>query len=250
MSENGETVYLSSGDGDSLTGYRDRERFGAAETGISFGRYQKSTGTYNFVAMVQDTPGRSNSYPLVGPVVINEIMYHPTGDADAEYVELLNISDQPVVLAGTDPMDPAPWRFTDDPDNPGIEFLFPLHPPLTLLPGDTILLVKDITTFTDAFPSVPETTTVFAWGSGRLANGREKIQLSKPGEQNNQGRRHWIRVDRVTYSDGQRGEDFSTDIDPWPLEADGLGASLTRINPHIYGNDPVNWEAAPPSPGR
>ena len=33
-----------------------------------------------------------------GPVVINEIMYHPGQPADAEYVELLNISDEPVTL--------------------------------------------------------------------------------------------------------------------------------------------------------
>ena len=33
------------------------------------------------------TPGAANAYPRVGPVVINEIMYHPAFNADAEYVE-------------------------------------------------------------------------------------------------------------------------------------------------------------------
>ncbi|MHC4323801.1 MAG: lamin tail domain-containing protein, partial [Planctomycetota bacterium] len=51
LSENGEQLYLSSAENGVLTGYRTVEDFGASETGISFGRYYKSsTGNYNFVA--------------------------------------------------------------------------------------------------------------------------------------------------------------------------------------------------------
>ncbi|MHC4499614.1 MAG: lamin tail domain-containing protein, partial [Planctomycetota bacterium] len=78
FSENGEAACLSSAEGVVLTGYREVEDFGASETGVSFGRYFKSsTGNYNFVAMEYDTPGQSNADPNVGPIVINEIMYHP-----------------------------------------------------------------------------------------------------------------------------------------------------------------------------
>ena len=38
--------------------------------------------------------------------------------------------------------------------------------------------------------------------------------------------------------------------DPWPVEADGQGLSLHRVTPTSYGNDPANWQAAPPSPAQ
>ena len=38
-------------------------------------------------------------------------------------------------------------------------------------------------------------------------------------------------------------------VDPWPLQADGFGGSLTRIDPAAYGNDPANWHPIAPSPG-
>ena len=134
----GETVYLHSGSAGVLTGYSEQEKFDASEAGVSLGRYEKSTGTYNFVALSKATPGAANAAPKVGPVVINEIMYHPDTPADAEYVELLNISNEPVTLY--DPAEEAPWRFSDD---AGIEFLFPTNPPVTLAAGEYLLLVKD-----------------------------------------------------------------------------------------------------------
>ena len=54
LSENGDMVCLASAlDANSnLTGYREKEEFGASETGVSFGRYYKaSTNSYNFVPM-------------------------------------------------------------------------------------------------------------------------------------------------------------------------------------------------------
>ena len=36
---------------------------------------------------------------------------------------------------------------------------------------------------------------------------------------------------------------------PWPLAADGVGPSLQRLHPTQYGDDPVNWTAAYPTPG-
>jgi hypothetical protein len=53
----------------------------------------------------------------------------------------------------------------------------------------------------------------------------------------------------VVYSDGLHPDDFATGVDPWPLQADGYGGSLTRIDPAAYGNDPANWQAATPTPG-
>jgi len=255
LSRDGEAVYLHSGvwqpqaqlgDGLLLTGYSEQESFDASDAGVSLGRYLKSTGTYNFVALSAPTPGAANAAPQVGPVVITEIMYHPAEPADAEYVELLNISDAPVTLY--DAIRDVPWRFTDDPDDPGIEFLFPTDPPVTLAPGEYLVIAKDADVLAANY-TVPAHVQVFAWGAGSLSNGSEKIQLSQPGDEENDAARHWMRVDRVVYSDGSRSDDFPAGIDPWPSEPDGQGPSLSRLDPTAYGNDPVNWQASPPSPG-
>ncbi|UCG58137.1 MAG: lamin tail domain-containing protein [Phycisphaerales bacterium] len=246
LSENGETLYLHSGRDRELTGYSEQEKFGASVTGVAFGRYQKSTGAYNFVAMSVNTPGSANAYPKVGPIVISEIMYHPDSPADAEYVELLNMSEASVTLY--DFVTSEPWRFTDDPDNPGIEFLFPSDPLVTVASGECILMVKDPSMFSSKY-TAPEGTQIFAWGAGRLDNGGEKIQISLPGDVDTDGVRRYIRVDRVRYSDGSHPDDFASGVDPWPTGADGSGSSLTRLFPQYYGNDPNNWQAATPSPG-
>jgi len=253
LSENGETLYLHSGKDGVLTGYSDQEKFDASETAVAFGRYQKSTGTFNFVAMSVNTPGGANAYPKVGPVVINEIMYNPPSvegvlpsnpgqDArDTEYIELLNISDSVITLAEYDneQIIDVPWRFADDSN--GISFDFPLG--TTMAPGEHLLLVKDVAAFESVY-SADDSVQIFEWDSGRLSNAGEKIQVSKPGDLL-EGTRYYIRIDRVNYSDGSHpaGED------PWPAEPDGSGKSLTRIVPADYGNDPENWIAANPSPG-
>jgi hypothetical protein len=242
LSENGERLYLHSGQDGVLTGYSEEEKFDASETGIAFGRYRKSTGTYNFVAMSQNTPGSANAYPQVGPIVINEIMYNPvSGNQDAEYIELLNISGSSVTLAEYDDQQliDVPWRLTD---SAGISFDFPLGTMMSA--GEYLLLVKDKGVFNSWHPAVGGSVQVFEWGGGRLDNGGEKVQLSKPGDEV-EGTRYYIRVDRVNYSDGSHpvGED------PWPVEPDGYGKSLTRKVPANYGNDPDNWTAATPSPG-
>lgn len=246
LSRNGETVYVHSGADGVLTGYSDEEKFDASEVGVSLGRYRKSTGAYNFVALSRATPEAANAEPAVGPVVITEIMYNPAGSGDAEYVELTNISDAPVTLY--DEARSTPWRFTDDPDNPGIELFLPTEEPVVLAAGESLVLTKDLASFSFAY-SAPVGVRVLAWGAGKLANGSEKVQLSKPGDADGEDGRHWIRVDRVVYSDGGHPEDFVAGVDPWPVAADGGGSALGRINATAYGNDPANWRATEPSPG-
>jgi hypothetical protein len=53
------------------------------------------------------------------------------------------------------------------------------------------------------------------------------------------GVRQYIRIDRVNYDDQA----------PWPTGPDGGGLSLTRVDPYLYGNDVINWDANTPSPG-
>jgi hypothetical protein len=80
---------------------------------------------------------------------------------------------------------------------------------------------------------------------GQLANGGDTVALYKPDPP--QGLQHddagfvpYILVDQVTFSDTA----------PWPSEADGLGATLQRATANKFANDPVNWKAAAPNPGR
>ena len=70
-----------------------------------------------------------------------------------------------------------------------------------------------------------------------------------PGDIDEFGIRYYIRIDRVSYSDGSHPEDSPDGIDHWPIAPDGDGESLTRKVPSDYGNDPKNWEAAIPSSG-
>ena len=81
-----------------------------------------------------------------------------------------------------------------------------------------------------------------------LSNGRHGVVIGK-GDVDIKGTRHYIRVDRVNYSDGSHPENCPGNIDLWPVEADGSGMSLTRKIPTDYGNDPDNWLASVPSPG-
>ena len=245
LSRDGETVYLHSGADGALTGYRYEETFGACETGVTLGRHRKSTDTFNFVALDTPSPGGFNAGPKIGPVVISEIMYHPASSSDAEYVELLNISDDTVTLI--DQTSGVPWRLTDNPDDPSLELLFSVDDPITLAAGQTLLLVKSITAFELVY-DVPDDVLVLEWGAGKLDNGGDKIELSKPAD-NADANGPWVRVDRVVYSDGTHHGDFALGFDPWPTAADGQGQSLTRTERADYGNDPANWQAATPSPG-
>jgi hypothetical protein len=243
LSEAGDAVVLTSGYAGQPTGYTERVSFGASERGVSFGRYVRSDGEVQFVSMSEATPGAANAYPKVGPVVINEVMYNPAGSSDAEYVELLNISSDPVTLY--DAAAKLAWWFTDDPNKPGIQFSFSGVSDVTMAPGQYILLVRKLSVF-KALYSVPAGIPVFEWASGKLDNSGAKLDLTKAFDTDGLGTIGWVRVDRVVYSDGSH----PSGSDPWPKDADGAGYSLSRIRSDRYGNDPTNWKAALPSPGK
>jgi hypothetical protein len=243
LSENGDTLYLFSGNDKVYPDYLVEAVFTPAETWNSFGLYRRSTGVSSYVTLSEMTPGAKNAYPRVGPVIINELMYHPAGSSDAEYVELLNISDTPVTLFDFTMMEP--WRFRD---NSGIDYRFPTDDPVTLGKGEYLLLVKDAALIRQRY-KITASVRMLPWGTGKLANGGEHLYLLKPGDVDAAGTRYWIEVDSVDYSDGKHPDKFPKKFDPWPVAADGDGPSLDRLFPRNFGDDPNNWQATIPTPG-
>jgi len=138
----------------------------------------------------------------------------------------------------------TPWRFTD-----GIDYTFPASSPYVTIPAyGYLLVVKDKTDFMARYGELPGVEVIGSY-SGRLSNAGEKVEFSMPGDTDEFGTRYYIRIDRVNYSDGSHPEDCPGGVDMWPIEADGLGKSLSRKDPNDYGNDVINWKAADPSPG-
>ena len=241
----GGEAWLSAADPSAnLTGTRAGAGFGPAAAGVSFGRYSTSVGI-DHPALASRTPGAANAAPLIGPVIINELMYHPptsSNGSEDEYIELLNFSGANVLLF--DPAHPTNTWHID-----GVDFRFPTN--VTLAAGAYALVVNFDPANAgalDAFrflygvsPSVP----VFGPYSGHLDNGGERIDLLRPDAPQvapapDAGFVPYIRVDRVTYGD----------VPPWPSGAvDGGGLSLQRKTPPAYGNEPLNWVASTPSPG-
>jgi hypothetical protein len=176
-------------------------------------------------------------------------MYNPpTGNQMQEYIELYNITASPVTLYRVDKL--SSWKFTD-----GVDYTFSSSPPITIFGNGYLLVVKeDPDDFKSSFVarygySLPPTVQVVGGYDGYLSNGGERLQLAMPGDTDEEGTRYYIRIDRVTYSDGSHPEDCAGGVDNWPVQADGFGYSLSRRLSSAYGNDVANWKAASPSPG-
>lgn len=232
LSSLGDEVVLTAGTiGGLLNGYQDVRNFAASEPEVSFGRIVNSAGDDFFPAMASPTPNAANGQPLVAPVVIGEIMYNPA--SGAEFIELFNRSAQAAPLF--DPANPfATWRFTA-----GVEFSFPpadgsnaAYPAgVTLAPGERLIVVEGEAEAFRAARSLPASLKIFSFSFGNLANGGERVELSKPyfsgvefGE---------VVVDRVDYRDAA----------PWPIEADGQGSAMGRISAGAFANEPTNWQS-------
>jgi len=240
LNSHGEEVYVFSGNAaTNLTGYSHGFNFGAAENGVSFGRHVISTGDERFVAQISRTLGSANSGPLVGPVVIQEIMYHPpdlAGGLDNgadEYVQLKNISASSVQL-----FDPAAstntWHLRG-----GVDFNLPQG--ITLGAGQSLLLVSFTPADTVALAAFRAKYALFngvpVYGpySGKLDNSSETITLQRPDAPDT-NTVPYIVVDEVDYKDNP----------PWPVSPDGTGAALNRVNLAAYADDPANWVGAAP----
>jgi hypothetical protein len=264
----GDEVVLSEADVDgNLTGFRTSLEFGPSESNIAFGRVLTSVGA-DFAPLARPTfgieapatvdefhtgTGASNAPPLVGPAVLSEIMYRPVDriegtnlvdNTEDEYLEILN--EQSMDLPLFDVLQPTnTWHIRG-----AVEFDFPTN--IVLPPSGVVVIVGfdsatnsvALTAFCDRF-AVPSSARILGPWRGKLGNHHESIRLLKPltsivltpGAPDTTP---YVLVEQVQYSNET----------PWPVAADGTGLSLHRIRPSVYGNDPANWIAAKPAPGR
>jgi hypothetical protein len=227
FSELGEEAALTEASGGELLRVIAYEDFAAAGRDIPFGRHLRWDGTAAFTALHSPTAASNNAPPLVGPVVIAEIMYHPPG-GKPEYVELVNITSGSVPLY--DPAYPSnTWKLVS-----AATYTFPTG---VVIPAfDRVLLTEtDPVSFRAAY-DLPPTVAVYGPWEGQLDNDGESVRLRKPGSPEPDGTVPYVVADRVDYRD----------YSPWPAEPDGAGASLARLRYAAFGNDWRNWYASLP----
>lgn len=221
----GRLIAQAANAGGQLLGYRDARQFDGADPDLTLGRVINSIGDVDFVPLVSATLGAANSAAVVGPIVINEIMYHPRNDENPleedEYIELYNTSAVAAPLF--------------DPANPGNTFqvsgIGDIFIPLGVsIPGNGYLILTSANPeyFRDRY-NVPGDVEIYQF-SGGLTNSGETVDLLRPAAPG-PGGIPYVLADHVSY----------TDVAPWPTLADGDGASLSRFSATQLGNEPDNW---------
>ena len=213
------------------TGYRSQVDFGAAPNNFSFIRVVNTDGQIFYPLSVTPTMEAPNSDILMGPLVINELHYRPAGTTEPtneEFIEIFNITDQPVEL----------WY----PDNPegmamignGVTYTFPIG--TVIEPGQYALIVPfspdsaEEESFRIKF-NVPAETPFFGPYSGKLSNDGETIDLLFPDKPESDGFIPYYAIDSVRY----------TCDTPWPTDAKATGKSLQRLNAFEYANQSSSW---------
>jgi regulation of enolase protein 1 (concanavalin A-like superfamily) len=237
LNKGGEQVVLSYLPGGQQDRVVDCITFKGEENNISLGRYPDG-GAYWFHL----TPSRNtaNTTPVLD-IMINELMYHPV-DPNDEYIELYNPTTSQVYLANT----VDTWRLDG-----AVNYTFPAG---ISIPASGRLIVVGFDPYTEtarlndfiaAYKTGPLTAGVNIIGpwSGDLSNSSERLAVERPQAPDLSGDPiSWVIVDEVVYAD------FS----PWPVSPDGESDALQRIFTDRYhcGNDPANWQAASPTPGK
>ncbi len=248
LSSLGEEIYLFSANSTgSLTGYMHGFEFGAAENGVSFGRWVTSDGEEHFTAQLALTFEEANTGPRVGPIVISEIMHTPpdnlgAGTTDMEFIELQNNSGKWVPLFDISHPENT-WRLRS-----GIQYDFPQNTRLDA--GARILIVgfdpvsqpQVLSRFREHY-QIENVTSIYGPYSGKLNNSGDRIVLKKPdapqtAPDQNIGKVPYVTVDAVYYGVGT----------PWPESVVGSSESIQRIDLGQFGSEPANWLSAAPTP--
>ena len=156
----------------------DHAEFGAAQNGISLGRWPNGTG--RLFPMVATSFGSSNRGPLLGNVVIGEVQYHseppPQGSTitqnELDFVEIVNNGPSTVGISH--------WRL-----NKAIDYAFPAG--TSIAPTGRLAVVSfdpaaeptKAAEFRSIY-SVSPGTPLFGPYTGLLDNGGENLELDRP----------------------------------------------------------------------
>jgi hypothetical protein len=169
-------------------------------------RARSDSGEWSAVTEAAFVPGVR---PTAANVLISEIMYNPAGTSeDTEFLELWN--------PGADVVDLSGVAFTD-----GIGFAF--ADGQFLGAGARLLLVRNLAAFESAYGTGLPVAGVY---TGGLDNAGETLALTGPAAGGGT-----VVLQSFAYDD----------IAPWPLEADGAGHSLTRVEGTGDPADPASW---------
>jgi hypothetical protein len=144
-------------------------------------------------------------------IIINEINYNSSAQFDSgDWIEIYNKSKQSI--------DVSNWVLSDS--DPAHAYTFPAG---TVLESDKYLvIVGDSKAFTTLFPSVKNYLGQMDFG---LSGSGESIKLIDKNKNV---------IDSLEYDDQS----------PWPLEADGLGATLELSDPTSDNSLGKNWKAS------
>lgn len=144
-------------------------------------------------------------------IVINEINYNSADDANAgDWVELYNNTNSDVDVSG--------WIFSDSDDS----HKFVLPQGVTMSKKSYLVIFEDKTLFRSEYPNI---NPAFGESGFGLSGGGELIRVYDASN---------TLVDMVEYDD----------VDPWPTEPDGNGATLELINPDLDNALATSWKAS------
>ena len=232
-SSRGDDVYLLEANAAGVPlRFVDHVEFGGSFNGVTLGRWPNGEG--QLVPMTANTLDTANSDPVIGSVIISEIMYNPPGFPPGhEFVEILNTGGATENLAN--------WTLRG-----GVDFDFTAAHELPS--GGTLVLVAfdpadapSATAFRNAYGIDAGVPLAGPWTDGNISNGGDLLKIQRPDAPP---------VDEPDFHP-QVIEDISDfdDSAPWPTAADGGGDSLHRNLPQKFGSFATSWTATAPTPG-
>lgn len=221
----------------------DAVEFAATQNGVSLGRWNNADG--ELFPMFEQTFEDTNTGPLIGPVVISEIQYHPQVPSagpllqnDLEFIEITNRSGVPLGI--------GQWRL-----HSAVEFVFP--DATVISAGATQLIVGfdpnnnvKRNAFLAAYQLPNETRLLGPYSDAedpnpdQLDDAGETLILDRPEDPLQLGL-GYVLIDRVSYRSEGEG---------WPVDASGSGKSITRVDLEAYGDFGSSWRAGAPTPDR